>query len=625
MRNSSIEDEQAEMGMEDHEPLLLDQQRKHSNRIPVIGIIGLSCIFFFAISTVFFGALYYKNVIAAQKALPKWPPPSNSLLGEYSKAAVAADNDLCSEIGRDALLKGGNAVDAAIAALFCIGVMDTQSAGLGGGHFMTIYNATTKSCHVVDARERAPLKATRDMFRDKWDEAQKGWKAVAVPGELHGLRTEYENFGGNLNWSALVEPTIQLMKEGYPTSHAMAMGLLQNEKDVLQEPTIRNHFINPQTGNIYKAGEQITTRTNLIRTLETISRSSNPLYEFYHGSLAESMVKEFQRNGGIITMDDFKQYKAIVRSEDEVIKVSLNNGLVGCGPPPPSSAAVTLAILGVIQGFKHNIKTTEGYTELLHHFIEASKFAYAQRSELGDIDYEKEALELAKNITQEQWRQWARSKIDEVTHDDSYYGGDFRMAVPDHGTTHISVIDKDGNAVSVTSTINLIMGAKIVSESTGILWNDEMDDFSLPGHPNYFNIPPSRANYIKPGKRPQSSMSPLVIFDTKTGNSEILSVGAAGGSTIISGVAGTTMHLLETNLNIKESIDFPRLHNQLRPNYTKYEDNFPSGYIKELQKKEHEFQPVKSLTVVTGVHKKNGVVWANSDFRKGPESEPAGY
>ncbi|CAD5209413.1 unnamed protein product [Bursaphelenchus xylophilus] len=625
MPSTHMHDEEQGFGMDDHEPLLLDPRRRHSNRIPVIGIIGLSFIFFFVISTVFFGALYYKKVKDEQAALPKWPSASYSLLGEYSKAAVAADNELCSEIGRDALLKGGNAIDAAIAALFCIGVMDTQSAGLGGGHFMTIYNSTTKTCHVVDARERAPLASSRDMYKDRWEKAQKGWEAVAVPGELHGLWNEYLKFGGRLNWSTLVEPTINLMKEGYPTSHAMAIALKQNEKDVLEEKTMRNHFLNPQTGKVYKAGEQITTRFNLIETLETIAYAEDPVKEFYSGSLASSMVKEFREKGGIITLEDFNQYKSIIRSEEDVIQVSLNDGLIGCGPPPPSSAAVTLAILGVTEGFKHNTKTLNGYTELFHRYIEASKFAYAQRSGLGDMDFERDALDLAKNITGKDWFAWVRSKIDEVTHEDAYYGGDFHMAAPDHGTTHISVIDKDGNAVSVTSTINLILGARVVSESTGILWNDQMDDFSLPGHPNYFNIPPSPANFIKPGKRPQSSMSPLVIFDSKTGKSQILSIGAAGGSTIISGVSGVAMHLLQTNLDVKQSIDFPRLHNQLRPNVTQYEERFPMEYIQSLEKKDHEFQAVKGLTVVTAVHKKGKSVWANSDFRKGPESEPAGY
>lgn len=168
------------------------------------------------------------------------------------------------------------------------------------------------------------------------------------------------------------------------------------------------------------------------------------------------MVREFREKGGLLSEEDFGRYRAIVRRPEEVITVRLADGLVGCGPPPPSSAAVTLAILGVTQGFRPDMNSLAGVTDVFHRFLEASKFAYAQRSALGDMDFVPDALPLAKNITRQEWFDWVHSRIDQFAHDDAYYGGDFQQAAPDHGTTHISVVDKHGNAVSVTSTINLM-------------------------------------------------------------------------------------------------------------------------------------------------------------------------
>ncbi|KAI1728699.1 gamma-glutamyltranspeptidase domain-containing protein [Ditylenchus destructor] len=624
---------ESDVNSHDQVPLLNDEEngvsRNHrylSPKSSVLGVVGLLCIFTFVMSTALFGVLYYKMILNNRTRLPKWPPPSKSLLGEYSTAAVAADNELCSDIGRDILLQGGNAVDAAIATLFCIGVMDTQSAGLGGGHFMTIYNATTKKCHVVDAREKAPLAATENMYKDRWNASKYGWLAVAVPGEVHGLWTEYKTFGGKVPWATLVNPTIGLMEEGYPTSHALAFSLKNFQTEIMKEKTMRDHFINPKTGNIYKVGEQIKTRKNFVKLLKVLAESNDPVEAFYRGKLTEQMVDEFGKYGGLLTLEDFAQYEAKIRHDSEVIYTRLSNGRIVCGPPPPSGSAVSQAILNILDRIPFNMSTFDGNVDLFHNFIEASKFAYAERSSLGDIDFVHNASEIAKNITSPEWAANVRSEITPLTHPDAYYGGDFRAAPEDHGTTHISVVDRYGNAVSVTSTINLILGALVMSESTGILWNDQMDDFSSPGHPNYFGFPPSPANYIRPGKRPMSSMAPLVIYNVKN-DKELLAIGAAGGSKIISGVAGTALHTLWLNHDVKRAIDWPRLHNQLKPNVTEYEPNWPKVYIKALSERGHILQKSNTtMTVVTAVQKNfDGTVYANSDYRKGSESEPSGY
>ncbi|KAF8366717.1 hypothetical protein PRIPAC_84546 [Pristionchus pacificus] len=614
----------AEGPFDEEVPLLpTEEDTKHGKWYVMMISFGLIVIILL-LTTVCFAALYF-HLNSDNNRIPNWPPPSISPLGKYAKAGVAADNEYCSEIGRNALLQGGNAVDAAIAALFCIGVMDSHSAGIGGGHFMTIYNATTNKCHVIDAREIAPAAADENMYKDKWDESQIGWRAIAVPGELHGLWTEYSKFGsGKVTWKSLVDPTIALMKEGYPTSHALAKALMEKRDIILKEPTMSG-FVNPKTGDVYQPGQQIRTRQSFVETLEKVANSSDPIQLFYKGEIAKKVVEEFKVNGGLITLEDMAGYQSIIREDEDVITVSLQGGRHICGPPPPAGAAVAMGILNALDGYKYDMKSFDDIATMYHHFIESSKFAYASRSRLGDSAFVENATEIAKNMTTPEWAKWVRSLITDVTHPDAYYGGTFEAPAVDHGTTHISVIDKFGNAVSVTSTINLLMGSIRASNSTGILWNDEMDDFSLPGHPNYFGFPPSPANFIKPGKRPQSSMSPIVIFD-KDDRQQLLSVGGAGGSTIISGVASVALHALWLNANVKQAVDAPRLHNQLQPNVTQYESNFPTDYIDNLIARGHIMEKTDNLTVVTAVERSiDKQIYANSDFRKGDESGPAGY
>ncbi|VDM79788.1 unnamed protein product [Strongylus vulgaris] len=405
-----------EYGPQDEElPLLPLEETPPPPASAICGTAMLLVVFTLLITTVAFAGLYLRE----SARLPRWPKPSISPLGKYAKAGVAADNEYCSEIGRNALLHGGNAVDAAIAALFCIGVMDTHSAGLGGGHFMTIYNATTQKCTVIDAREVAPKAATEDMYKGKWNES---WRAIAVPGELHGMWTEFEKFGsGKITWKNLIKPTIELLEEGFPTSHALAKALATRAEYIASESTMKA-FINPKTGQVYRAGEQITTRTKLMNTLRRLANTTDPLQEFYKGAMAQEMASEFQRYGGILTKEDFASYQSLVVPSSDVIYTNLRNGRVICGPPPPSASAVTQAILSVMDGYKYNMKKADDISLLYHHFIESSKFA---------------------------------SLITEEAHSDDYYGGSFLTPPQDHGTTHISVIDSQGNAVAVTSTINL--------------------------------------------------------------------------------------------------------------------------------------------------------------------------
>ncbi|PAV57591.1 hypothetical protein WR25_03439 isoform B [Diploscapter pachys] len=404
---------------DEHEPLIHEPPKVH--RPAVWAIFSVICIFILAILTVTFAALY-AHLLSDRSHLPKWPKPSLSPMGQYSKASVAADNEYCSEIGRNTLLHGGNAVDAAIAALFCIGVMDSLSSGLGGGHFMVFYNASTQECHVVDAREAAPIDSHKEMFRDRWIEAQVGWRAPAVPGELHGLWTEFKNFGsGKITWDRLIQPTIELLEEGFensltclevkilgfPTSHALSIALKKEEKYIMQEETMKD-FINPQTGKVYERGEQITTRQNFLATLKKLQASKDPVQEFYNGSLARAFAQEFKQRGGVIKFEDFQNYKSIIYKPSEVITTKLRNDFVICGPPPPSAGAVAQALISIMDSYDYNRKSIDDVEQFYHHFLEASKFAYAFRSWLGDPKFIHNATEIARNITRQEWADMIR-------------------------------------------------------------------------------------------------------------------------------------------------------------------------------------------------------------------------
>ncbi|CAJ0933157.1 unnamed protein product, partial [Mesorhabditis belari] len=548
-----------------------------------------------------------------------------NIVSSTQKYSVPTNGNTEIKVGRNVLLAGGNAVDAGVAALFCLGATDAHSSGIGGGHFMTIYQSASQSCFAIDAREVAPAAATEDMYVGKWNDSEYGWRAVAVPSELHGLWTAYEQFGsGKVPWNRLIEPTVQLLTDGVPVSSHMQIALQEYAFWITKEPTMKE-FVNPDTGDVYTTGDQVK-RLKLAETLRRIASESDPIKFFYDSDeLTQPMVDEFQKNGGLLTRDDFRNYKSIVYSEKEMMVTTLPSGRKICGPPPPSSAAVAVGILQIMDQYKNSLEDFDSIDLFLHRFIESAKFAYSGRTWLGDPKFVTNATEIARNLTTRQWADWARSRITDKAHDNAYYGGSYAVPPPDHGTTHLSVIDKLGNAVSITSTINIFFGAKIMSESTGIIWNDEMDDFSSPGHPNYFGFEPSPANFIRPGKRPLSSMCPLVIADYD-GSNRLMAVGAAGGSTIITGTAAIALHTMWLNQTVKEAVDFPRVHNQLEPNYTYYETELPPEFVQALQNRGQTMMKDSNLTEATAaIREVDGQLYANSDFRKGQESAPAGY
>ncbi|CAJ0589798.1 unnamed protein product [Cylicocyclus nassatus] len=502
-----------------------------------------------------------------------WPAPSDSIEGKFHKAAVTTDHGLCSEIGGDILRKGGNAIDSSIAVMFCLGATNPQSSGLGGGFLMTIYNKTQGKCIAIDARETAPAAAHRDMFRNDSDGSKYGFKAAGTPGELAGYWYAFKNFGsGSVAWKDLIQPTIELCRSGVPVSEYLDYVMKVKERHFRLFPSMRA-WINPATNDTYKAGD-LLPRLKLAATLEKVANSEDPVKLFYHGEMADTIAREMAEGGGIITKADLASYKPIFY--DQLVNDHFRGDLVMCGGPPPSSFAVTQLIVSVMSALYPEGHHTDILADpkAVHHFVEAMKFAYAQRTLLGDAAFVPSAVELAKNLTTKGYTQWIVQRMRDTAQPSAYYGGINQTHPPDHGTSQVSVLDEFGNGVSATTTINRWFGAAVESEAYGIVWNDEMDDFSTPGMANGFGFAPSETNFIQPGKRPMSSMSPMVIFNKKTKEPRMV-IGGSGGSKIISAVAKAIVRPLIFGETIKQAIDAPMLHNQFTPDIAQVDDFFP--------------------------------------------------
>ncbi|XP_047488564.1 scoloptoxin SSD14-like isoform X2 [Penaeus chinensis] len=556
------------------------------------------------------------------------PPPSETELGEFHKAAVSADGTPCAQIATDILKRNGSAADAAVAGLFCVGVINTQSMGLGGGFLMTYYDHSTRKAYSLNARESAPMEAYEDMYdgngelaqkaKGKWwaskDPSLKGGLAVAVPGELRGYRELYDRFGGNLPWAELLEPTIKLCEEGHLVNWHMARALKFNADDIKKEPSM-SVFINPETGEVYKEGDTLK-RPQLAKTLRDLQEDPDALYS---GHLAAKLAQDIQSFGGIVTEEDLRMYKPVWK---EAMNITLQHGQISMfSVPPPGS--------GLILGFILNILDEYGLTPesindpnivLTHHRItEAMKWAYAKRTELGDADF-VDMTELAKNLTSDDNAAYIHSQItDDRTFQDPEHYGAFTADPDDHGTAHFSLLAPNGDAISVTSTVNLYFGAGIRSVQTGIVLNDEMDDFSAPNITNYFGIPPSPANFIRPGKRPLSSMCPAVFVDSM-GDVRLI-IGAAGGTKISSGVAWASLRNLWLGDNIKEAVDARRIHHQLFPMTFSYEQGILPKIVEGLTDIGHitEEFGVGGSVICAIARGDDGKIYANSDFRKAGE------
>ncbi|CAL1544155.1 unnamed protein product [Lymnaea stagnalis] len=461
----------------------------------------------------------------------------------------------------------------------------------------------------------APLASNSTMYTNIPNGTVEGGISVAVPGEVMGY-WEAHKLMGKLPWRDLFQPTIKLAQEGFPCEQSAADAIKSKISSGIFErrPLLKQLVTNPVTNTWYKAGE--TVRLPLLaKTLIRLAEGGAP--EFYNGSLADEMVEEIQGAGGIITKADFKGYFADVT---EPLHLNLHANLKIFTPGLPSGGPVLLYVLNILSGYNmtsRDISTDDKTVLTYHRILEAFKHAYAARSEMGSpygetTEFIEEMKQLVANITSPEQGADIRARIsDSTTFPWTSYNPSF-IVQDDHGTSHLAVLGPNGDAVSVTSTINLFFGSKVVGSKTGILFNDMMDDFSVPGVVNGFLVQPSPANFIKPTKRPLSSMSPSIVVN-KDGL-PVLVVGCAGGTKIISTTAFLTALTLWLDEGIKSAIDAPRIHHQLYPDEAIL-SNAPKWLADGLRQKGHKVSEVTgSISTPTGILQRvAGAVTANGE------------
>ncbi|XP_048747538.2 glutathione hydrolase 1 proenzyme-like [Ostrea edulis] len=549
---------------------------------------------------------------------------SPSIEGHYRYASIASDTGTCAQIGVDFMgRRQGSSVDAAIATILCQCVENSHSCGVGGGHFMTVYKRNENKAYTILAREMAPSAASEDMFVPENRSSTEGGLAIGVPGEIKGLYKAWL-IGGKLPWKDLFQPTIKKLRDGWKVSQPLAYAISRQTNILMSMKNLRDALTNPLTGRPYKENEKI----KMPKLADTFEKIADDPHTFYNGSLADDIVADIREAGGIITKEDLENYMAV---EKDPLVVTLKDNSTIYTPPPPSSGAVYAMILNIADGYgfsPDSVSTTDKSIVTWHRIVEAMKFAYAKRSSLGDPDKESQSFKdtiesLVNNMTSSSYADYVRSQIsDDATHDTMYYGPTF-FDQSKTGTSHLAVLAPNGDAVSLTSTINLYFGSKVVGSRTGIFFNNEMDDFSTPNTTNSFGVPASAANFIKPGKRPLSSMCPSIVVD-EDGHVKLV-VGASGGTKITTSTALVSIETLWFNYGIKKAIDYKRLHHQLLPAHITVEEGFDPKVIQGLQQIGHNISMSASAgSVVQGILQlQEGNITANADYRK--RGVPNGY
>ena len=531
------------------------------------------------------------------------------------RGMVAADHRLASAAGVEILKAGGNAVDAAVATALAVCVANPSSCGLGGGGFMLIYNARAHRAVALDYRETAPAAASRDMFvRDGKaipELSLRGGLAVAVPGEIAGLAAALRRYG-KLSWRQVMQPAIRLAREGFPIEPHLA-DQIEHETDALRgEPELARTFLH-KDGSPLRAGETLR-RPQLASTLEKIARRGPAV--FYHGEIAEKIVAAVRSRGGVMSGADLAGYRPTWR---QPLRGSYKGHEIITMPPPSSGGGVLLEVLGILRddvlpGLGHN---SAAYAHLV---AEAMTHAFADRAQFyGDPDFASVPLDVLLSPANVRG---LRARIaTEATLDRRAYGSAAparQAAASDHGTSHLSVVDAEGNAVACTRTINTGFGAMVMAGDTGILLNNEMDDFSAqPGASNAYGLIGAEANAVASRKRPLSSMTPTIV--TKD-NKVVLSLGGSGGPFIISGTLQVLLDVVDFDFPATEAVAAPRVHDQWMPPFLGVEPGIAADVREALAAYGHPVKEVAAMAAIQAIRVYPNTLEGASDSRKGGEA-----
>ncbi|RWR02408.1 gamma-glutamyltranspeptidase [[Pantoea] beijingensis] len=491
---------------------------------------------------------------------------------------VASVDALATQVGVDILKQGGNAVDAAVAVGFALAVTHPQAGNIGGGGFMLLRTASGRTT-AIDFREMAPVKASRDMFLDKQGNADSKLSltshlASGIPGSVAGFALAAQKYG-TLPLSRLLQPAIMLASKGFVVNQALADDLNTYGKEVLlSHPNSKAIFFKAD-GTPWQRGERLVQR-NLARSLTLIAQQGPDA--FYKGKIADEIAGEMAKHGGLISKADLAAYRAVERKP---VSGSYRGYEVFSMPPPSSGGIHIVQILNILENFDLN-KMGFASADAIQTVAEAEKYAYADRSEyLGDPDFVKVPEQA---LTSKAYAKTLAEQIDLAKARPSSEIKPGKLApYESNQTTHFSVVDKSGNAVAVTYTLNTNFGSGIVAGNSGILMNNQMDDFSAkPGTPNVYGLVGGEANAVQPYKRPLSSMSPTIV--AKDGKTWLVT-GSPGGSRIITTVLQMVVNSIDFRMNVAEATNAPRFHHQWLPDQLRVEKGFSPDTLRLLEQK----------------------------------------
>ncbi|BHH82572.1 gamma-glutamyltransferase [Desulforhopalus sp. 52FAK] len=522
---------------------------------------------------------------------------------------VVTSHFLATKSAQDVLANGGNAIDAAVTAAFSLAVTQPRSGNIGGGGFMLISSESKDDVVAIDYREKAPGKATVDMFLDKEGNADSNVSryshlAAGVPGTVAGLAMALEQYG-TISLKEAIAPAIELAEKGFVVTPRFSDGLKNKEKMLKKWPSSAKIFYKAD-GSYYEPGD-IFIQKDLAATLTRISE--NGAKEFYEGKTAELLVAEMAKHGGLISMDDMKAYTPGMRTP---VHGTYRGHDIYSMSPPSSGGTHVVQILNTLEGYPiseygHNSAKT------IHLMAEAMKLAYADRSQyLGDEDFVTVPL---KGLTSKKYAASLRDKIDpEKATDSSTIAPGKVLPYESNETTHFSIVDKYGNAVSNTYTINFSYGSGIVVEGAGFLLNNEMDDFSAkPGVPNAYGLLGGEANKVEPNKRMLSSMSPTIV---KKEGKNFLVTGSPGGSRIITTTLQVIMNVVDHGLNIQSAVAAPRIHHQWLPDEIRIEEGLSPDTTKALTEMGHTIVKKSSMGAIQSILVKDGMMYGGADPRR---------